>query len=117
LDERSPSLACDDGSDNDGDKFSDYPDDPGCFGPYQLLEDPACQDGENNDPAEDSLTDFDGGVSAGLPLAQQTDPDTWCAVPWQIQEVRACGLGAELALLLPAVTWLWRRRRSKAFHS
>jgi hypothetical protein len=52
---------CDNGLDDDG--LVDYPEDLGCFGPTLDLEDPECQDGVNNDPAQDGLVDFDGGQS------------------------------------------------------
>jgi hypothetical protein len=103
--ETSAALVCDDGDDNDGDTLIDYPSDPGCFHPAANIEDPACQDGDDNDG--DGRIDFDGGLSAlGYAAA---DPDSQCGCPWQVDEA-ACGAGAELALLLPAVTWLYRRR-------
>jgi subtilisin family serine protease len=108
LSERSPLLVCDDGVDNDGDTLIDYPADPGCFGPAGNVEDPQCQDGINND--DDGLIDFDGGASAGLPPEQQTDPDPQCTVAWQLREMPGCGLGFELALLLPPLMYLHRRR-------
>jgi hypothetical protein len=134
--ERSPSLACDDGSDNDGDLWSDYPNDPACFSPGTLFEQYGCQDGVNNDAAEDDSFDYDGGASLDLdgdgfvdaafnPAEPEvTGPDPQCEYAWQVEEklgptwpIKNCGLGIELAILLPPLTWLWRRRRSKVFHS
>jgi hypothetical protein len=108
LSERSPVLVCDDGIDNDGDELIDYPADPGCFNPSWFTENPQCQDGINNDPAQDGWIDFDGGVSAGVPPEWQTDPDPQCVGPYDNNE--RCGLGAELALLLPPLMRLYRRR-------
>jgi len=49
---------CDDGVDNDGDGFTDYPDDPGCADPSAALENPQCDDNHDNDG--DGLLDWDG---------------------------------------------------------
>jgi hypothetical protein len=108
-------TACADGLDNDGDGLVDYPEDPGCRDVTSVREDPKCQDGINNDPGQDDLIDFDGGLSA-LGYAA-TEPDPQCVgKPWQNREKtgpNVCGLGAELALLLPPLMWLlWRRRRA-----
>jgi hypothetical protein len=128
LSERSPLLVCDEGVDNDGDGGIDFDPvthadpgdqytppsgfgDPGCFNPSYFTENPQCQDGYNNDPAQDALIDFDGGASAGVPPEWQTDPDPQCTNPWQNRE-SSCGLGVELALLMPPLMWMWRRRRS-----
>lgn len=101
--------------DDDGDGLVDYPGDPGCFHPAGDIEDPQCQDGINNDPGQDGSIDFDGGASAGVPPAWQTDPDPQCSYAWQDSEA-PCGFGAELALLLPPLMWLRRRRRSYRLH-
>lgn len=99
--------ACADGLDNDGDGGVDYPADVGCKTTTQSTESPQCQDGINNDPGVDALVDFDGGASAGLPAAQQTDPDPRCRNPWNTESAR-CGLGVELALIV------WPLRRTYA---
>ncbi len=100
-------LGCRDGFDNDGDGLRDFPDDPGCPRPGALREDPACQNGLDDD--EDGHFDFDGGLSALGFLAGDPDPD--CSEATVAFESGACGLGAELALALPALFWLAKRRR------
>ena len=67
----------------------------------------ACSDGLDNDG--DGRTDFDGGASAGNP--QLTAPDPACGgVPFWPESGLACGSGLELALLLPLIETLRRRR-------
>jgi len=110
--ERSPALPCDDGVDGDGDGLVDHPGDPGCLDPLWPLEDPACQDGVDNDGALG--IDFDGGASlnGGTPVAW-FDPEC-LGRPWRHSERPAsggCGLGAELAPVAAALAALRRRRR------
>jgi len=83
----------------------------GCdIGAYEVA---PCADGLDNDG--DSLVDFDGGATAGLtPLAS---PDPTCTSALGAAEAppppsSGCGVGPELALLLPALLALRRRRRS-----
>jgi hypothetical protein len=105
---------CADGSNNDTDAFMDL-DDPGCQDAASVTESPQCQDGINNDPGSDGLIDFDGGLSALGYIA--ADPDPECnGSPWRDCEATVCsnggcGLGFELALILPSLMWLHRRRR------
>jgi hypothetical protein len=106
-------VACSNGLDDDGDGFTDFPDDPGCSGPTSGLENPQCQDGINNDG--DGLIDFDGGASwnGGVPL---TDPDPQCVGrPWRNREApNSCGLGVELAALVGVMRCAtFRRRRAQ----
>jgi DNA-binding beta-propeller fold protein YncE len=113
--EHDPSLACDDGIDNDGDGLVDYradgSGDPGCLGPGPgSIENPACQNGIDDDG--DGGIDFDGGAAAnqGVPLGP---PDPQCSKPFRtVETANHCGLGAELALAMPLLTWLHARRRN-----
>ena len=85
---------CNDGIDNDGDGFSDYPEDPGCARLSRADEAPPCNDGLDNDG--DQRFDF--------PL------DPGCSSAWDLTELdRTCGLGFELAL--PALGALRARAR------
>jgi hypothetical protein len=79
------------------------------------LPEPACSDGFDNDG--DGLIDWDGGAdwNGGIPI---TDPDPQCVgKPWRDREAPhprrsyPCGLGVELALLLPCLIWLGSRTR------
>jgi hypothetical protein len=86
---------CDDGIDNDGDGFIDYPDDPGCPFSYATIENPQCDDDIDNDG--NGFTDFE---------------DSKCQPSWPYWETPPCGLGAELALVLPLLSLAAGRRRS-----
>ncbi len=93
---------CSNGLDDDGDGLVDHPADPGCPAPSGDLENPACDDSVDNDG--DGGIDWDG---AGL-----GPPDAECSQGWLRQEARwGCGLGFELALLVPLLS-RWRRRRT-----
>ena len=105
LSERDPTLVCDDGADNDGDGGIDHRPsgggDPACQSPTSPREDAKCDDDVDNDG--DGRIDWDGGNGA------IADPE--CAgKAWRNSESPSCGLGAELALLLPALAALRRTR-------
>lgn len=106
LDLASKSLApaeCWNGLDDDGEGDIDFPADPGCLNGY-WIEAPECQDGIDNDG--------DGGIDyAGGPLGEPADPQ--CSIPGKLREAAvslSCGLGPELALVLPLIAALRRRR-------
>ena len=104
--------ACDDAVDNDGDGFADFPSDPGCKSVRGTREDPACQNGVDDD--QQPGVDFDGGASlnGGVPIAA---PDPQCLdTPWRTTESKSCGLGAEIAALLLLVKRLRRRDASRS---
>jgi len=97
---------CSDGIDNDGDGKIDFPADPGCVDASSDSEDPACNNGRDDDG--DGLLDFDGG-SAGA-------ADAFCTSATRSAEAQApapgCGIGPELAVLVPLLAALRRRRRA-----
>ena len=106
---------CGDGADNDGDGLRDFPADPGCMGATDVIEDPQCQDGIDNDYR--SGTDFDGGESIlGVGNGDPAGADPQCLdKPWKNRESKgSCGLGFELALLVPPLAALRRRRPAHA---
>ncbi len=103
--EHAATLICDDGLDNDGDGLVDFPADVGCLDPVAARENPKCDDDLDNDG--DGGIDWDGGSAAAA-------PDSHClGRPYQNEEKpSSCGLGTELALVLPLLGAL--RRRSAA---
>jgi hypothetical protein len=114
---------CSNGVDDDGDGRIDYPADPGCSALASASESPQCQDGLDND--NQPGIDFDGGASLDLnrdgfidtafnPLHPPVGaPDPQCVgTPWKNKEVSGCGLGYELALILPPLFAMGRRRRT-----
>jgi hypothetical protein len=118
-----PLPACSDGIDNDGDGLVDFDGgasanggvpiglpDPGCAAAASTTESPQCQDGIDNDG--DGNIDFDGGASANYGVALAA-ADPQCTAPSHNDESRAaaCGLGAELVLVLPLISLVASRRR------
>lgn len=71
-------AACNDGLDNDGDGFADFPDDPGCddAGDNDETNTPQCSDGVDNDG--DGFTDFpdDLGCADADDDDETDEPDT-----------------------------------------
>jgi hypothetical protein len=139
---RSPCASdCQDGIDNDGDGLTDFPTDLGCSGPADLSEKRECNDGFDNDgdgltdfaggdvgcpttnstvedPQCDDGRDNDGDGKLDWDGAGTGTPDDYCGGVASIvveappQSGGACGVGPELALLLPLLGALRRRARS-----
>ena len=104
-DDLSEAPECSDGRDNDGDGAFDFSGaDLGCASPLGAVEDPACDDGFDND--RDGSTDADGGGTGIADAACQGVASRGAEVAGNV----GCGLGPELALLLPLLA-AWRRRR------
>ncbi len=103
--ETDAAASCDDGFDDDGDGLIDMAD-PGCGSPLGI-ENPACDDDLDNDG--DGKIDWDGGSGGGT-----ADPQ--CNVGYKNRESLAgagCGLGMELALVVPLLGALRRRRQPR----
>lgn len=86
---------CDDGRDNDGDGWYDYPDDPGCSGYTDDSEGstrsqrPQCDDGRDNDgdgridyPSDRGCSSFTDRSEAGSARRQYWDDDYWPEWDW-----------------------------------
>jgi len=92
-----PPPACSDGLDNDGDGFVDLAD-PGCAAANGKKEDPECNDGVDNDG--------DGAIDLADTLCPTASNDSEGAHS-------SCGLGPELAVLLPLLAAAGRLRRRR----
>ena len=115
-------LPCDDGIDNDLDGLADFRltgSDLGCGSTSSPTESPRCQDGIDNDGLRG--TDFDGGESIlGVGNGDPFGADPNCASFSDNTERSprppvGCGMGPELALLLPLLGAgrFFRRRRTE----
>lgn len=110
-----PAAACGDDLDSDGDGLADYPDDPGCSGPDDLLERSAalaCDDGVDNDG--DGRADFDpvthadpragaGDRDCASPTGASESPALEASVPGRVRTPLAsfgAGVGASLVVAL-----------------
>ncbi len=98
---------CFDGLDNDADGGIDFAGDVGCAS-GTAIEGPQCDDGLDNDA--DGFFDWDGA------LVGAADPN--CTSPMDTLEAVSgpvfCGIGPELALLVPLFMALRRRQRFRA---
>jgi DNA-binding beta-propeller fold protein YncE len=89
--------ACSDGIDNDGDGVTDLAD-AGCRNVGWNIENPECNDGVNNDP--DGLVDL---------------ADAQCTAAYiRFEQPAACGIGFELAFIVPPIMAIRRLRRRRA---
>lgn len=96
--------------DDDENGIPDPPGDLGCAGPASPREDPACQDGVDNDGQPG--VDFDGGASIHGTAIGPVDPQCAGRPYRDLEAASACGLGAELAALCGLAAVLrprWRR--------
>jgi uncharacterized membrane protein len=101
--EREASLSCDNGLDDDADGIVDYPADTSCAS-HVDTELPECNDGLDNDG--DGAVDWNGTPDFPADPECGGDPMRVIEHPWY------CGLGFEVALLLPLYTTLrrWKRK-------
>ena len=115
-DATSESPACNDAIDNDGDGRADSPFDVGCEAPWDGTEDSTCADGLDNDG--DGRMDFDGGASWNGGVGLLPPQPACVSEPFRNFEltktVPRCGLGLEVAFLLPVLSLVKRALRSPA---
>jgi glucose/arabinose dehydrogenase len=105
---RAEAPECSDGYDNDGDGLFDYPNDPGCSRASSTNEQPLCDDGFDND--RDGETDLDDPQCRNAYENIEATPSN---SDDELVSDSLCGLGAEIAFLLPAAIWLRQRRRAR----
>jgi hypothetical protein len=110
--ERSLGLACDNGVDDDGDGAVDWPADPGCLNRASTAEAPQCDDGIDNDG--DGAIDWNGRFYEFSGYTAPPDPQCGGDPMRVIEHPWYCGLGFEVALLLPVYTTLRRWKRSRS---
>lgn len=91
-----PALPCDNLADDDGDGFADAPADPGCNGPAWPLEDPACDNGRD-DEAIFALPEKPQYCPSALDCGDgfvDWPADLGCDAAWDLTEVREISEGA-----------------------
>ncbi|MDG2051519.1 MAG: PQQ-dependent sugar dehydrogenase [Myxococcota bacterium] len=99
--------ACSDGVDNDADGLVDYPNDPGCASALSEWEVPLCDDGFDNDL--DGEIDTEDGECSDRSRNIETDSVDLRGV--DAGDEIFCGLGAEVAFILPFFMQLRRAGR------
>jgi hypothetical protein len=92
-----PATACDNGVDDDGDGLLDHPVDPGCSSPFDESELSVVQCDDGRDDDGDGAIDWRGDDTGDPDCRGIGDRSELPSLP------PGCGLGPELALLLPAL--------------
>ena len=98
--EYSATIQCDDGIDNDGDGFIDFGGDDGCKDRFDESELFQCEDGLDND--NDGNIDYPADPQCTSEVDDKEAANT--------SGGGTCGIGPELALLLPLLLAARRRR-------